>query len=133
MGRADLRDDDQDQRVGPTQKPSGHAPDGNPHTLLVVDGALGDYTIRATQWKIKTPADGLFGNQTTIALQKHLGIAADSILGPRLSKPSRATSACSRTGTGVVPRPRRFRPGSMRRSSEGPVHSESLGRDRGTL
>jgi peptidoglycan hydrolase-like protein with peptidoglycan-binding domain len=60
-----------------------HAPDGNPFTILVVDGIFGDHTIRALQWKIGAAIDGLFGPKSARALQEHLAIPDDGIVGPQ--------------------------------------------------
>jgi peptidoglycan hydrolase-like protein with peptidoglycan-binding domain len=63
-----------------------HAPDGNPFTILVVDGIFGDHTTRALQWKIGAAVDGLFGVKSASALQEHLGIPDDGIVGPQTIK-----------------------------------------------
>ncbi len=83
----------------PTPAPAGRAPDGNPYTILVRDGLLGDHTIRATQWKVQAPTDGLFGPNTAVALQKHLSVPADGIVGPTTIKALRARVGATQDGT----------------------------------
>lgn len=75
-----------------------HAPDGNPHTMLVVDGDFGPQTVRALQWSLNhtgaTPAldvDGDFGERSRRALQARLNhvagpVAIDAQIGPATVK-----------------------------------------------
>ena len=76
----------QDKKPVPVVGTPDRAPDGNPFTVLVADGMLGDHTIRALQWKIGTPADGYFGRNSDVALQAYLGVAADGGVGPMTIK-----------------------------------------------
>jgi hypothetical protein len=82
-GRIPPSDPDQVADPVPT---TDHAPDGNPFTILRVDGIFGDHTLRATQWKIGTAQDGLFGRKSAVALQEHLGVPDDGIIGPQTIK-----------------------------------------------
>lgn len=83
----------------PAPHPLVHAPDGNPFTILAEDGAFGPQTTKATQWKIKTLADGQWGLASIVALQKHLGVTADAVAGPVTIKALQAKIGCAQDGS----------------------------------
>ena len=54
----------------------------NPYCPLAVDGVFGPDTTKALQWKLGVAQDGIFGPLTKEALQRHLGVPVDGIVGP---------------------------------------------------
>jgi peptidoglycan hydrolase-like protein with peptidoglycan-binding domain len=70
--------------VPPAPAPSpARAPDGNPFTLLAIDGDFGPQTTKALQWKLRMATDGAFGPVSKRALQARLGVAQDGDVGPQ--------------------------------------------------
>jgi hypothetical protein len=70
----------------PPAAPAAHGPDGNPHTLMAVDGDFAPLTVKALQWSLNhtgaKPAlavDGDFGGKTRRAMQARLNHVAGPI------------------------------------------------------
>lgn len=57
-------------------------PHGNPFCPLTVDGIFGPQTTKAMQWKLGVTTDGIFGPDTKRALQHYLGVPVDGDIGP---------------------------------------------------
>lgn len=55
---------------------------GNPFCPLAVDGVFGPQTTKAMQWKLGVATDGVFGPETKKALQRYLGVTVDGDIGP---------------------------------------------------